>query len=63
MIAPIFFKTNKFDSHEGGVSMIPVSEVDFVEGLPFEAGFPIWFDLPELDFFESAGDLIEPLAV
>lgn len=63
MIATVFFKAFELDAHEGAIRPISVPEVDFIEGLPFEAGCPVWLDLPILNFFESCGDSIKPFAV
>lgn len=63
MIATIFFKALELDAHERRAGAVSVAEVDFVEGLPFEAGRPVWFYFPILNFFESGGDLLEPFAV
>jgi len=52
-----------FNAHKRRAMEIAISEVDFIEGLPFESGRPIWLDFTIFDFFITAGDQVEPVAV
>jgi len=58
-----FCDLEAFNTHKRRVRPVSVAEVDLVEGLPFQAGRPVWLNLPVFDFFNAAGDLIEPVAV
>lgn len=60
MIAPVFFKTFELDTHERSIRPVSVSEVDFIEGLPFDAGRPVWLNLSILNFFETGCDFGKP---
>jgi len=53
----------KLYTHKRGRRTVPVSEVDFVEGLPFESGCPMWLNFTIFDIFFAAGDQVEPVAV
>jgi len=58
-----FCDLEAFNTHKGAAGCVAITEVDLVEGLPFQAGRPVWLDLPVFDFFNAAGDLVEPVAV
>jgi len=60
---PIFRYPFKLYTHKRRVRPVSVSEVDLVEGLPFQAGRPVWLELPIFDFFYTRCDLVEPVAV
>jgi len=58
-----FCDLEAFNTHKGRGLAVTAAEVDFIEGFPFQAGRPVWLNLPVFDFFNAAGDLIEPVAV
>jgi hypothetical protein len=45
------------------IKRIAVSEVNFIEGLPFEAGCPVWRSGAVLLGLGAGGYLVKPLAV
>jgi hypothetical protein len=59
LIAIAFRNAQALDAHERRVRLVSIPEVDFIEGLPFESGCPVWFNLPVFGLFGSGGNSVE----